>query len=60
MEKDEMLWSENGNCPYCNSEDVMYIGKIGAGASSSPKLPEANIKVWLCNKCKKGFFSQGG
>ncbi|MCK4818824.1 hypothetical protein KA005_23830 [bacterium] len=59
MENDEVLWSKNGECPYCNSDDVMNTGKVGAGASSSTKLPEANIKVWLCNQCKKGFFYQG-
>jgi uncharacterized protein with PIN domain len=59
MEKDEMLRSKNGKCPYCNTDDVMNAGKIGFRASSSTKLPEANIKVWLCNKCKKSFFYQG-
>lgn len=59
MENDEMLESKDGKCPYCNSDNVMYIGSVAAGASLSTKLPEANIRVWLCNKCRKGFIYQG-
>jgi len=59
MKKEEMFESKDGKCPYCNSDDVMYIGSTGAGASSSAKLPEASIKDWRCNNCNKIFSYQG-
>lgn len=60
MEKDEMLKSKGGRCPYCKSNNVINTGKISdVRPSSSPNLPKPKKKIWLCNKCKKSFFYQG-
>jgi transposase-like protein len=60
MPKDEetlRIWKRHFDnlCPYCSSRLIYKTGAYGTRASSSPKYPEANIEVWLCEVCKKNF-----
>jgi transposase-like protein len=46
----------DSRCPYCGSGNVEKgIISYGIGASSTGKLPDANIEVWHCGVCKKIF-----
>lgn len=49
----------DAKCPYCGSNLVGKIGAFGAGASSTPKFPEAKTQVWKCDSCEKGFIYLG-
>ena len=61
MEKDEILYSKDGRCPHCDSDNVMFTGRIDSdpGASSTGKYPELRHKRWKCNNCKKIFYFNG-
>jgi len=50
------IFSKDGKYPHCSSENVRKgILSVGVGASSSGKLPEANVQVWHCDNCGKTF-----
>jgi len=61
MINDEIKYSKDGNCPYCNSVNVTFTGMSisDARASSTGRYPEARHKIWKCKDCKKRFFFEG-
>lgn len=62
MSNNEIEYSENGDCPYCRSVDVIQTATSisDARASSNDKYPEARHKVWKCKNCKKSFLFEEG
>jgi len=55
MKKQKPIFSKDGNCPHCNSENVRKVGAFGARPSSSTKFPDANKQAWRCDDCGKSF-----
>lgn len=60
MRKLKLLTSTDGRCPYCESHDVVRVGKISpVGASSTTNLPKLNMTIWHCRKCDAVFRYEG-
>jgi excisionase family DNA binding protein len=55
MEKQRILRSKDGTCPYCGSRKVSPVGGFAARPSSSTTFPKA-VRNFRCNDCKKVFY----
>jgi len=53
MGKKELLKSEDGKCPHCESDFVLKTGTKEKVADPSGK---AEVVIWKCYRCNRKFY----